>query len=133
MMTLEQVPLARQVDVALEQLGGELKGLTAGTIVIQIRNDTVGRFGIRHLPVDCGNPEKGVTGMSTSQVQLLRRLAVEALRHKSGWTHGEISYDFVLKQDQVYVSVQFESNYNMANLMFRFSPKKRDRREASNE
>jgi hypothetical protein len=133
MMTLEQVPLARQVDVALEKLGGELKGLTAGTIVLQIRDDTVGRFGIRHLPVDCGNPEKGPSGMSVTQVQLLRRLAVEALRHKNGWTHGEISYDFVLKQGQVFVSVQFESNYNMANLMFRFSPKKKDRRVVSNE
>ncbi|WP_373230292.1 O-methyltransferase [Cohnella sp.] len=131
-MTLEQIPLARQVDVVLEQLSGELRGLTAGTIVIQIRNDAVGRFGIRHLPVDCGNSDRGTHGMTAAQVQNLRRLAVEALRHKNGWTHGEISYDFVLKQDQVYVSVQFESNYNMANLMFRFSPKSRNRREASN-
>lgn len=132
-MTLEQVPLTRQVDVVLEQLSGELKGLTAGTIVIQIRNDAVGRFGIRHLPVDCGHSDRGVKGMTAPQVQVLRRLAVEALRHKNAWTHGEISYDFVLKQDQVYVSVQFESNYNMANLMFRFSPKSRNRREATNE
>ncbi len=132
-MASEQVPLARQVDVALEKLAGELKGLTAGTIVLQIRDDAVGRFGIRHLPVDCGNTEHSANGMSASQVQLLRRMAVDSLRHKSGWTHGEIAYDFVLKQGQVYVSVQFESNYNMANLMFRFSPKKRDRREASNE
>lgn len=132
-MTLEQYSLARQVDVALEQLGGELKGLIAGTIVMQIRNDTIGRFGIRHLPVDCGNADKRNAGMTPAQVQLLRRLAVEALKHKVGWTHGEISYDFVLRQDQVYVSVQFESNYNMANLMFRFSPKSRDRRDVSNE
>lgn len=132
-MSLEQVSLARQVDVALEQLGGELMGLIAGTIVMQIRNDTIGRFGIRHLPVDCGNTDKGSVGMNVTQVQLLRRLAVEALKHKVGWTHGEISYDFVLRQGQVYVSVQFESNYNMANLMFRFSSKKRDRRDASNE
>ncbi|RED57227.1 O-methyltransferase [Cohnella lupini] len=132
-MSLEQIPLARQVDVALEKLGGELKGLVAGTIVLQIRDDAVGRFGIRHLPVDCGEQGREVVGMTPSEVMLLRKLAVEALRHKNGWTHGEISYDFLLKQGQVYVSVQFESNYNMANLMFRFSPKKRDRREASNE
>ncbi|WP_205699984.1 O-methyltransferase [Cohnella luojiensis] len=132
-MDLGQIPLARQVDVALEKLAGELRGLTAGTIVMQIRDDAVGRFGIRHLPVDCGPQEQGSSGMTSSQVVTLRQLAVEALRHKSGWTHGEISYDFVLKQGRVFVSVQFESNYNMANLMFRFSPKKRDRREASNE
>lgn len=132
-MDFSQVPLARQVDVALEKLALELKGMTAGTIVMQIRDDTVGKFGIRHLPVDCGTQEQGSSGMSAAHVVTLRQLAVEALRHKSGWTHGEISYDFVLKQGRVYVSVQFESNYNMANLMFRFSPKKRDRREASNE
>jgi hypothetical protein len=132
-MTLEQIPLVRQVDVALEQLSGELKGLTAGTIVIQIRNDVVGRFGIRHLPVECGNSVSGSNGMSAEQVKVLRKLAVEALRHKNGWTHGEISYDFVYKQGQVYVSVQFESNYNMANLMFRFTPKRQQRRDVSNE
>ncbi|WP_239618679.1 O-methyltransferase [Cohnella mopanensis] len=133
MITLEQISLARQVDVALEKLGGELKGMTAGTIVLQIRDDAVGRFGIRHLPVDCMNQERGTSGLSPDQVLTLRRLAVEALRHKSGWTHGEISYDFVLKQGKVFVSVQFESNYNMANLLFRYSPKKHDRRGASNE
>ncbi|WP_306220531.1 O-methyltransferase [Cohnella sp. WQ 127256] len=132
-MTLERMSLARQVDVALEKLSGELKGLSAGTIVLQIRDDAVGRFGIRHLPVDCGTQEQGTSGMSPSQVLNLRRLAIEALKHKSGWTHGEISYDFGLKQGQVYVSVLFESNYNMANVLFRYSPKNRDRREASNE
>jgi len=132
-MTLGQIPLARQVDVALEKLGGELKELTAGTIVIQIRDDVVGRFGIRHLPVDCGTQERGKSGLSPSQILTLRRLAVEALRHKSSWTHGEISYDFMLKKDQVYVSVQFESNYNMANMMFRYAPRKHDRKEVSNE
>jgi len=132
-MTSSQIPLARQVDVALEKLGGELKGMTAGTIVLQIRDDSVGRFGIRHLPVDCGIRERRASGMTASQVDTLRRLAVEALRHKNGWTHGEISYDFVLKNGEVSLSVQFESNYNMANLMFRFSPKSRGRREASNE
>lgn len=133
-MTLEQqIPLARQVDVALEKLGGELKGMSAGTIVLQIRDDAVGRFGIRHLPVDCVDKEQGSKGLSTEQVLELRKLAVQALRHKSGWTHGEISYDFVLKQGRVFVSVQFESNYNMANVMFRYSPKKRDRRDVSNE
>ncbi|TVX98718.1 O-methyltransferase [Cohnella terricola] len=132
-MTSSQFPLVRQVDVALEKLGGELKGMTAGTIVLQIRDDSVGRFGIRHLPVDCGIREQRATGMNASQVDTLRRLAVEALRHKNGWTHGEISYDFVLKNGEVSLSVQFESNYNMANLMFRYSPKNRGRREASNE
>ncbi|QTH39989.1 O-methyltransferase [Cohnella sp. LGH] len=131
-MSSNQISLARQIDLALERLGRELKGMTAGTIVLQIREDSVGRFGIRHLPVDCGNRSPVAAGMTAEQVLELRQLAIEALRHKSGWTHGEISYDFVLKQGRVLVSVQFESNYNMANLMFRYSPKSRERREASN-
>ncbi len=131
-MSSHQISLARQIDLALERLGRELKGMTAGTIVLQIREDSVGRFGIRHLPVDCGNRAPVAAGLTAEQVLELRQLAIEALRHKSGWTHGEISYDFVLKQGRVLVSVQFESNYNMANLMFRYSPKSRERREASN-
>jgi hypothetical protein len=131
-MTFNQISLARQIDMALEKLGGELKGMVAGTIVLQIREDSVGRFGIRHLPVDCSDRAPIAAGLTAEQVVELRQLALEALRHKSGWTHGEISYDFVLKQGRVFVSVQFESNYNMANLMFRYSPKNRDRREASN-
>jgi len=114
-MNLEKFPLARQVDVVMEKLEAELIGLTAGTIVLQIRDDKVGKFGIRHLPVACNNNNKESAGMSASHVKILRRLAVEALQRKTVWTHGEISYDFVLRQDQVYVSVQFESNYNMAS------------------
>jgi len=131
-MTVGPISLARQVDVALEKLGGELKGMTAGTIVLQIRDDSVGRFGVRHLPVDCGEQDRGSGGLTEDQVLTLRKLAIEALKRKSGWTHGEISYDFALKQGRVIVSVQFESNYNMANMMFRYQPKNR-RREASNE
>jgi hypothetical protein len=133
MITLEQVSLARQVDLVLEKLESELKGLSAGTIVIQVRNDEVGKFGIRHLPLVCGEQEKNGAEMTSDQVRQLRRMAVEALHHKRGWTHGEIAYDFVLRQGQLYASVQFESNYNMANLMFRLSPKRRDQRDVSNE
>ncbi|TJY39822.1 O-methyltransferase [Cohnella pontilimi] len=131
--SLEQVSLARQVDLVLEQLASELKGLSAGTIVIQVRNDEVGKFGIRHLPVMCGEKENSGTGMSSEQVRQLRRMAVEALQHKRGWTHGEISYDFALRQGEIYASVQFESNYNMANILFRVQPKQRDRKDVSNK
>jgi hypothetical protein len=129
---LEQVSLARQVDLALEQLEGELIGMSAGTIVLQIRNDEVGKFGIRHLPLDCGS-ERDAAGMTADQVRQLRRRAVEALRHKRGWTHGEISYDFALRHGQVQVSMQIESNYNMANVLFRRASKHRSERSVSNE
>lgn len=132
-MSWDMVPLARQVDAALQEMGEELKGMTAGTIVLQIRNDAVGKFGIRHLPLDCeqrGAAAPSAGGLTADQVESLRRTAVEALVHKRNWTHGEIVYDFTVKQGKVYLSVQFESNYNMANLMFRLNNKRRDRREA---
>ena len=133
-MSWDVVPLARQVDAAMQEMGEELKGMYAGTIVFQIRNDAVGKFGIRHLPLDCEDKDRtnvsASEGLTADQVEKLRRMAVEALVHKKSWTHGEITYDFVLKQGKVNLSVQFESNYNMANLMFRLSPKRRDRREA---
>lgn len=133
-MGWEMVPLARQVDAALQEMAEELKGMFAGTIVFQIRNDAVGKFGIRHLPLDCEDREpanaSSLDGLTADHVEKLRRMAVEALVHKKSWTHGEITYDFLLKQGKVNVSVQFESNYNMANLMFRLAPKRRDRREA---
>ncbi|MFC7152428.1 O-methyltransferase [Cohnella cellulosilytica] len=112
-MSSNQLSLARQVDLALEKLGGELKGMSAGTIVLQIRDDSIGRFGIRHLPVDCADRAPVSAGMTAEQVLELRQLAIEALKHKSGWTHGEICYDFLLKQGRILVSVQSESNYNM--------------------
>ncbi|WP_051318113.1 hypothetical protein [Cohnella thermotolerans] len=133
-MSWEMVPLARQVDAALHEMEDELKGMSAGTIVFQIRNDAVGKFGIRHLPLDCEDKQTGngpaAGGMTADHVASLKKMAVEALVHKRSWTHGEITYDFVLKQGKVNLSVQFESNYNMANLMFRLNPKRHNRREA---
>ena len=53
-MTLDHVSLARQVNLAFEKLGGELTGMSAGTIVLQIRENRIGKFGIRYLPQECG-------------------------------------------------------------------------------
>jgi hypothetical protein len=132
-MLEEHLSLARQVDLALEKLGPELTGMSAGTIVLQVRNDEIGKFGIRHLPRDCGDTQPDPVGMTSQQVSQLRRMAVKALQHKKGWTHGEIAYDFVLRQGKVHLSVQFESNYNMANLLIRRAAKRQSRLGASNE
>jgi len=40
----------------------------------------------------------------------LRRMAIQALRRKGNWTHGEICYDFALRNGKLTLSVQFESN-----------------------
>lgn len=128
-MTLDQVPLARQVDLALSKLEDELKGMTAGTIVLHIRDDNVGKFGIRHLPLACEEQQaESGGGLTSLQVAALRRMAVQALRHKRNWTHGEICYDFAVRQGKLTLSVQFESNYNMANELFRLKQKHRGMR-----
>ncbi|HEY8530583.1 MAG TPA: O-methyltransferase [Paenibacillaceae bacterium] len=132
-MAQDQVPLARQVDVAISQLEDELKRMTAGTIVLQIRDDNVGKFGLRHLPLSCEEQQAESGGLTSMQVAALRRMAVQALRRKGNWTHGEICYDFALKNGKLTLSVQFESNYNMANMLFRLKPKKRDVRESAGD
>ena len=109
-MAQDQVPLARQVDVAISQLEDELKRMTAGTIVLQIRDDNVGKFGLRHLPLSCEEQQAESGGLTSMQVAALRRMAVQALRRKGNWTHGEICYDFALKNGKLTLSVQFESN-----------------------
>ena len=132
-MTLDHVSLARQVNLAFEQLGGELTGMSAGTIVLQIRENRVGRFGIRYLPQECGEHMQEEEGMSKEQVQVLRKLALDALRRKRGWTHGEIMFDFALRKGKMSASVTFESNYNMANIWFRRTPVSRKRLDVSSE
>lgn len=129
----EQLSLAHQVDLAMEKLAPELTGMSAGTIVFQVRNDEIGKFGIRHLPLDLGARRSDPAGMTREHVSQLRQMAVKALQHKKGWTHGEIAYDFVLRQGEVHLSVQFESNYNMANLLIRRAAQRQTRRGVSNE
>ncbi|MNI08949.1 hypothetical protein D3C73_620010 [compost metagenome] len=117
-MILEQLPLTRQVDMVFREIKQELGQLTSGTLFVQIRNNVIGKFGIRHLPIESKGGElttKGV-GLSESQYQSFRNMAIESLKYKVNWTHGEICFDFTLKQNMLYASIQFESNYNMANL-----------------
>lgn len=125
MLEPEQLSLARQVDMVFKELETELKGMTSGTVFIQIRNNTIGKFGIRHNPIPGRNgrlseEEKGLTAV---QIHSFRSMAIEALKHKRYWTHGEISYDFGLRQDAVIVDAILESNYNMANLMIQRYPR----------
>jgi hypothetical protein len=83
MMQLEQLPLARQVEVVFRMMKEELTHLSSGTVFIQIRT--------------------------------FRNIAIESLKYKH-WTHGEILYDFTIKQNTLHASIQFESNYNLASL-----------------
>ncbi|MEK3882871.1 O-methyltransferase [Paenibacillus sp. PL2-23] len=125
-MELHSVSLARQVDFVFKQLEGELTDTAAGTVLIHIRNNSVGKFGLRHHPIETkdGKIEHARKGMSQSQVQAFRQLAIEALKHRKDWTHGEILYDFSVKPstNSWSASILYESNYNMATWNSRYAP-----------
>lgn len=122
MLKTEQLSLARQLDLVFKELQEELSRLTSGTVFVQIRNNVIGKFGIRHNPLTgrsgAYNVEKG--GLTAEQQSSFRLMAMESLKYKQRWTHGEISYEFAIIQGMVVVDATLESNYNMANLMIRY-------------
>lgn len=111
--------LTRQLSLVFDQLEPELIGLTGGTLVVCIRNDLIGKFGVKHDAME-SKDDKIVplrNGLQKRHVTSFRLMAMEALKRKKHWTHGEIVFDFTLKQDTLLVSTWFESNYNFANLV----------------
>lgn len=126
MLNTDQISLARQVDLVFKELDVELAGLTSGTVFIQIRNNTIGKFGIRHNPIAGRNGRLSEDGKGLNQEQMnsFRLMAIEALKFKQYWTHGEISYEFALRQGMIVVDAIMESNYNMANLLIQRYPRK---------
>lgn len=119
--------LTRQVDFVFRQLENELTNAVAGTVLIHVRNNAVGKFGIRHHPINCKdgqlNDEKE-QGMTPHQVKAFRQMAIDALKYRRNWTHGEILYDFAVKnssKNSWSASVLFESNYNMSYWNSNFS------------
>lgn len=126
MIKTDEISLARQVDMVFKELGEELAGLSSGTVFLQIRNNTVGKFGIRHNPIAGrdGQLTEEEQGLDVTQLNSFRMMAIEALKYKRYWTHGEISYEFALRKGMIVVDAVMESNYNMANLLVqRYSPK----------
>lgn len=117
-MILENVSLARQLDLVFRELKEELAHLTSGTVFVQIRNNMVGKFGIRHFPLESkgGEFKKADRGLTESHQHFFRQTALESLKLKK-WSHGEIQFEFAMRQNLLCTSVTFESNYNMANLI----------------
>ncbi|GGF60760.1 hypothetical protein GCM10010912_02430 [Paenibacillus albidus] len=122
MLKSEQLSLARQMDLVFRELQEELSGLSSGTVFVQIRNNVIGKFGIRHNPLSgrSGTFAADKEGLTLSQQSSFRLMALESLNYKRRWTHGEISYEFAVRQGMVAVDATLESNYNMANLMIRY-------------
>mgnify|MGYP001037429983 FL=1 len=120
-MELEHMPLVRQLDLVFRQLNDELAQLSSGLIFVHIRNNVIGKFGIRHDPIQSkgGGLKPRGQGLSEMQRMAFRQLALESLKYKTNWTHGEIQFEFALQNNMLVASVQFESNYNMAALFGR--------------
>ncbi|MFF2885334.1 O-methyltransferase [Paenibacillus sp. NPDC057967] len=128
-METSSVSLARQVDFVFRQLEGELTNAAAGTVLIHIRNNSVGKFGLRHHPIETrnGKIEGTEKGLSSAQVQAFRQMAIDALKLRQDWTHGEILYDFTVRpsNNSWSASILYESNYNMATWSNRYVPQNR--------
>lgn len=122
MLKTEQLSLARQIDLVFKELQEELSGLTSGTVFVQIRNNLIGKFGIRHNPLAgrSGSFAAEQEGLTAGQQASFRVMALESLKYKRRWTHGEISYEFAVRQGMIVIDATLESNYNMANLMIRY-------------
>ena len=119
-MIHQQLPLQRQMEIVFREIKEELAHLSSGIVFIQIRNNVVGKFGVRHDPVESRagrlEPSDG-GGLSEVHWRSFRQMAVDSLHLKKNWTHGEICFEFAMKKGALFASVQFESNYNMANLL----------------
>lgn len=122
MFIVNEYSLPRQIDIVFKELNEELSGLEAGTLFIQIRNNVVGKFGIRHTPLAGrdGHVEGPDHGLNEQQIRTFRNMAIESLNYKKSWTHGEINYDFAIRKTAIVIDAQFESNYNMASSMIRY-------------
>ena len=114
--------LTKQLNLVFGQLNDELAGLSSGIVFVQIRNNVIGKFGIRHDPFETSktSPFQGSGGMTEAQRNDFRRMAIQALSHKTGWTHGEIQFEFAIRQGKLRLSITFESNYNMSSLLPKF-------------
>ncbi|MHA7965728.1 O-methyltransferase [Paenibacillus sp. CAU 1782] len=129
-MEKNSASLARQLDFVFRQLEGELINASAGTVLVHIRNNYVGKFGIRHHPIPSKNgkleAETGLKekGLTATQVQEFRQMAIDALKYRTEWTHGEIMYDFSVRSQtgSWSASVLYESNFNMATWGSRYAP-----------
>ncbi|MCR8632854.1 MULTISPECIES: O-methyltransferase [Paenibacillus] len=124
-MILENVPLARQLEIVFREIKEELTQLTSGTVFVQIRNNVVGKFGVRAFPLESKGSQlhKMERGLSDPELQTFRMTAMESLKLKN-WSHGEIQFEFAKRQDKLCTSVAFESNYNMASII---TDKEKDR------
>lgn len=116
MMYIEQIPLSRQMEMVFRTLKAELALLASGTIIVQIRNNLVGKFGVKYDPLGERKGKSSGNGLTEHHQAELREIGLRSLQRKR-WTHGEMQLNFELFDDGLEASVQMESNYNMSNIL----------------
>jgi hypothetical protein len=118
LVILEPLSLTRQLEMVFRELREELASLASGTIFVQIRNNLIGKFGIKHDPIKTkGDPLKDDgPGLSEQHLQALHHIGMLSLQKKK-WTHGEIQLEFAVKGNSLDTSIFSESNYNMNHLL----------------
>lgn len=115
--TVEQQPLEQQLEAVFRVLQEELSQLVSGIIFVQIRNNQIGKFGIRTLrtlPLE-ESSQANTQGLTELQRRSLLKHAIETLKQKTNWTNGEIHFEFAMRHNELCVSTQYESNYNLLN------------------
>lgn len=109
---LRAIPLPVQVEMIFQDLQDELCGLSAGTVFLQIRNEKVDQYGVRHR-MECRKERQGdghypLGSVSPEQAALFKDMAAELVGRKHGsWSMGTISYKFSIKRGVLSVSVHF--------------------------
>lgn len=118
---MQSLSLTAQMNLVFSEIENELAHMDCGTLIIQIRDDTIGKFGLRHdsLQGKGEEIEGQISGMNERQRREFRKMAIRSLQYKKNWTHGEMIFDFRIKDGVLYTNVQFESNYNLAKLLQR--------------
>ena len=120
MSQYQQAALRRQIHIVFNQIKDELCQMTSGSVFIQIRDNVIGKFGVRYdhiISNAAGRPDEAKTGLSEGQWKSFKQMAIDSLHLKQNWTHGEIIFDFAMRRGALHTSVQMESNYNMARLL----------------
>lgn len=115
-MKVMDLSLSRQMDLVFREIDVELAATRSGTVFFQLRNNVIGKFGVKHDPIQSkeGNLQSQPQGLTKLQREQLKTWTLEALRFKRGWSHGEIQMEFSLMGEHLKASLQYESNYNLA-------------------
>ena len=117
-MIIEQMPLSRQLDMVFRELKEELASLASGTIFMQIRNNLIGKFGVKQHSAGAEQSVESndLLGLTDRHLHALRLMGNASLSRRR-WTHGELLLQFALRHNELSADVILESNYNMANLL----------------